>query len=299
MDNIEKIIDKSKVKYMEPMSKHTTIRVGGPADILVSPENEQEVIAVLKYAKENNIAVTVIGNGSKIVVTDKGIRGIVLKLGINYTGFGIDGEYIVSKSGTFVPRLALAARDEGLSGLEFASGIPGVVGGSIRMNAGAYGSEMSNIVIETTYIDENLEIKKLDNVGHDFSYRYSVFRDNPKWVILSAKFKLVKGDKEKISDTMKENQDSRREKQPIEFPSAGSTFKRPVGFYVGKMIQELGLCGYTIGGAQVSTKHAGFIINKGDASAADVTQLIEYLKTKVLEKFGVNLESEIEIVGEN
>lgn len=298
MDNIEKIIDKSKIKYMEPMSKHTTMRVGGPADVLVKPTETDEVVSVLRYAKTNSIPVTVIGNGSKIVVTDKGIRGIVLKLGINFSSYQVEGEYITSSSGTFIPKLSIIAKDEGLSGLEFASGIPGVVGGSVRMNAGAYEGEISNFLVETTYIDENLEIKKLDNKGHDFKYRHSIFCDNPKWIILSAKFKLVKSDKEEITNKMKKNNDARKEKQPIEWASAGSVFKRPVGYYVGQMVQELGLKGYTIGGAQVSEKHCGFIINKGDAKATDIIELIEYIKKKVFEKYSVNLENEIEIIGE-
>lgn len=298
MDNIEQIIDKSKIKYMEPMEKHTTMRVGGPADILVKPTEIDEVAAILNYAKNMNIPVTVIGNGSKLVVTDKGIRGIVLKLGINFSSYEVDGEYITAQSGTFIPKLAIAAKDASLSGLEFASGIPGVVGGSVRMNAGAYDGEIANCLVETTYMDEDLEIKKLDNKGHKFGYRYSVFRDNPKWVILSSKFKLVKGNKEEIAVKMKANNDARRSKQPIEYPSAGSVFKRPEGHYVGQMIQELGLKGYTIGGAQVSEKHAGFIINKGNARAQDVIDLVEYIREKVLEKYGVNLEKEIEVIGE-
>lgn len=298
MENIEEIIDKTKIKYMEPMEKHTTMRVGGPADILVKPTEIDEIISVLSYAKSNNIPVTVIGNGSKLVVTDKGIRGIVIKLGNNFSSYDVDGEYITAKSGTFIPKLAIVARDESLSGLEFASGIPGVVGGSVRMNAGAYDGEIANCLVETTYIDENLDVKTIDNTSHKFAYRYSIFRENPKWIILSAKFKLTKGNKEDISNKMKINNDSRRAKQPIEYPSAGSVFKRPVGHYVGQMIQELGLKGYTIGGATVSEKHAGFIVNKGNAKAKDIIELIEYIRKKVLEKYSVNLESEIEIVGE-
>ncbi len=298
MDNIEKIIDKSKIKYMEPMEKHTTMRVGGPADILVKPTKEEEVVDVLRYAKTNNIPVTVIGNGSKIVVTDKGIRGIVLKLGVNFSSYEVEGEYITATSGTFIPKLAIVAKDYSLSGLEFASGIPGVVGGSVRMNAGAYDGEISDCLLETTYIDENLEIKKLDNKEHKFGYRYSIFRDNPKWIIISAKFKLVTGNKEEIANKMKENNDARRLKQPIEYPSAGSVFKRPKGYYVGQMVQELGLKGYSVGGAQISEKHAGFIINTGKAKSADVIDLIEYIRKKAFEKYAVDLESEIEIIGE-
>lgn len=298
MDNIEDIILKNKIKYMEPMYKHTTMRVGGPADIFAMPTSEKDIIEILTYAKKNKIPVTIIGNGSKIVVTDKGIRGIVIKLGNQFSNYVAKGEYITAESGMFVPKLSLLARDLGLSGLEFAAGIPGAVGGSVVMNAGAYCSEMSACVIETTYINEKLEIKKLKSTEHQFEYRRSIFFDNPSWIIISSKFKLIKGNKEEITTKMKENQKLRKEKQPLEYPSAGSVFKRPPGHFVGQMIEELGLKGYSIGGAEISSKHAGFIVNKNSATATDIIKLIEYIKEKVFNKYSVHLESEIKIIGE-
>ncbi len=294
---IEKYINGSKVKYDEPMKKYTTLKVGGNADVLVLPEDIQDVTTVLKFAKENNVPVTVIGNGSKLLVKDGGIRGIVIKFGSKFSNVEIDGENITVFAGMTLPRLALIAKDNSLSGLEFAAGIPGNIGGAIYMNAGAYGSEMANIVEQVTYLDEDFNLHTISNEECNFSYRNSIFRTRNN-VILSTKLKLNKQDKQAIEDMMKQNQESRREKQPLEFPSAGSTFKRPEGHFVGKLIDDLGLKGYSIGGAQISTKHSGFIVNKGDATAKDVLDLIEYIKEKVLEANNVKLEEEIIVLGE-
>jgi len=295
--DIEKYIDSSKIKYDEPMKKYTTLKVGGKADVLVLPEEIQDVKQVLNYAKQNNIPVTVIGNGSKLLVKDDGIRGIVIKFGSKFANIDIDGEYVTVQAGMTLPRLAIIARENSLSGLEFASGIPGNIGGAVYMNAGAYGSEMSNVIVEVTYIDENLEINTIDNNECKFEYRNSIFRKTNN-VILSTKLKLVKADKDEIAEKMKQNQESRKSKQPLEYPNAGSTFKRPEGYFVGKLIDDLGLKGYSIGGAQISTKHSGFIINTGEATAKDVLQLIDYIKAKVLQANNVKLEEEIIILGE-
>ena len=298
ISNIVDVIDKDKIKFNEPMSKHTTIKVGGKADVLVIPTTLEDIINVLKFAKNNLIPITIIGNGSKLLVTDKGIRGIVIKISSKFSDYKIVGSTVTACAGMSMPKLSRLAMKEGLSGFEFACGIPGVLGGGIRMNAGAYGSDISNVLVKTTYIDDKLELKTLDHDSHNFSYRYSFFKDHPSFVIVSAEFKLVKKDILKIKEEMDKNSLSRREKQPLEYPNAGSTFKRPEGFYVGTMIEELGLKGYRIGDAEVSTKHAGFIVNRGSATFYDVLSLIEHIKEKVFEKYGVKLENEIEIIGE-
>ena len=226
------------------------------------------------------------------------ILGIVIKISGKFNKYKIEDDTISVCAGMTMPRLSRIAMKQGLSGLEFACGIPGVIGGGIRMNAGAYDSEMSNIVVRTTYIDDELDMKVLENSEHNFAYRYSVFKDNPSYVIISTELKLEKKDISDIKEKMNKNTEARKEKQPLEYPNAGSTFKRPNGFYVGTMIEELGLKGYRIGDAEVSTKHAGFIVNRGNATAKDVINLIEYIKEKVLEKYGVKLENEIEIIGE-
>ena len=295
--NIEKYIDGSKIRYNEPMSKHTTLKVGGNADVLVMPEDVNDIINALSYAKENNIPVTVIGNGSKLLVLDKGIRGIVIKLGSKFADINVTDEYITVNAGMTLPRLAIIAKDNSLSGLEFAAGIPGNVGGAIYMNAGAYGSEMANVIQEVTYIDENLNVQTVSNEQCEFGYRKSIFRGSKK-IILSAKLKLQHGDKQEIEALMKNNNEARRTKQPLEYPNAGSTFKRPEGYFVGKLIDDLGLKGYKIGDAQISTKHSGFIVNTGKATAQDVLNLINYVKEKVLEANGVKLEEEIIVLGE-
>ena len=296
---IEKYIDASCVRYNEPMIKHTTLKVGGICDVMVLPKTKEDILIVLKFAKENSIPVTIIGNGSKLLVRDKGIRGIVIKLSSNFATANIDGEYIEVTAGYTLPRLAILAKNNSLSGLEFAAGIPGNLGGGIYMNAGAYGSELSNVIKEVTYIDENLNVKTLSNAECEFGYRTSIFKkQNKQNVILSAKLKLIAGDKEEIEALMKQNNDSRKTKQPLEYPSAGSTFKRPEGYFVGKLIDDLGLKGYAVGNAEISTKHSGFIVNKGNATAKDVTDLIEHIKEKVLEAYGVKLEEEIIVLGE-
>lgn len=298
ISNIVDVIDSEKVKFDEPMKNHTTIKVGGKADVLVIPTTQDDILNVLRFAKENTIPVTVIGNGSKLLVRDKGIRGIVIKISSKYSEYKIDGEYVTACAGMSMPKLSRLVMKEGLSGFEFACGIPGVLGGGIRMNAGAYGSEIASILVRTTYIDDKLNVKVLEHEEHNFSYRYSYFKDHPSFVIISGEFKLVKKDISEIKEKMDQNSLSRKEKQPLDYPNAGSTFKRPEGFYVGTMIEELGLKGYRVGDAEISTKHAGFIVNRGNAKAKDVIAVIEYAKSKVYEKYGVKLENEIEIIGE-
>lgn len=297
---IKKYVDESIIKFDEPMSKHTTLKVGGPADVLVVPESIEDIQNTLKFAKENNIPVLVIGNGSKLLVLDGGIRGIVIKLGSRFADVTVSGDEIIVDAGLSLPRLAIIAKDNSLTGLEFAAGIPGYVGGGVFMNAGAYSGDMSSVITEVMYLDENLEVKTLKNDELEFGYRTSFFKNNKDkgYVILQAKLKLAKGNKEEIVKKMQENNEARRTKQPLEYPNAGSTFKRPEGYFVGKLIDDLGLKGYRIGGAEISTKHSGFIVNIDHAKAKDVLDLINYIKEKVFETNGVKLEEEIIILGD-
>lgn len=291
----ENILEKSNIKVNEPMSKHTSFKVGGNADYFVKAQTVEQVINVRKYAEENNIPLYVIGNGSNILVTDRGIRGIVLK--IDLQKIEINEEEVTVGAGVKVMALAQKLLSEELTGFEELSGIPGTIGGAIRMNAGAYGKEIKDICIQTTCLDENNNIKILKNNEQDFSYRHSIFEDK-KYIILETKLKLEKGKKEEIKGKMEELSAERKEKQPWEYPSAGSTFKRKEGVITAKLIDECGLKGYSIGGAEVSKKHAGFVINKGNATAKDILDLIEYIKKNVYEKFNIEIEEEIEIIGE-
>ena len=296
---LEEILSKDSIKYNEPMKKHTTMKVGGPCDCMVEPSSIEEIQKVLEYVKENNIKYYIIGNGSNLLVKDEGVHALVIKIASKFSSVEVNGEHIRAYSGCSVPKLAQIAKENSLSGLEFACGIPGSVGGGIRMNAGAYGSEMVNVVEKVGFLDENGNLKEIDGKDAHFTYRHSMFVDNPQYVVVYAIYKLVKGNKEEISKIMEENMNSRKQKQPIEYPNFGSVFKRPEGYFVGKLVDDCGLKGYKIGGAQVSTKHSGFMINTGDATCKDVLDLIEYVKEKVYEKFNVKLQEEVVILGGN
>lgn len=300
IEDMSKYIDTSRIKINEPMSKHTTFKLGGVADALVMPESVEELIAVLGYAKERKIPVTVIGNGSKILVLDGGIRGIVVKLASKFAKVEFDGEYVKAMSGVTLPYIARLAKAESLSGLEFACGIPAALGGAIFQNAGAYDGDMASAIEEVTYLDENLNLVTKKNTELEFGYRNSFFKKNKDkgYVIVSAVLRLHKGVSQDIERKMQENTEKRTSKQPLEYPSAGSVFKRPEGYFVGKLVEDAGLKGKEIGRAQVSEKHTGFIVNKGGATSKDVVDLIEYIKADILEKFGVKLEEEIIIMGE-
>lgn len=296
---LEDILDKDSIKYNEPMKKHTTMKVGGLCDCMVEPSSIEEIQKVLEYVKENNIKYYIIGNGSNLLVKDEGVHALIIKIANKFSGFEVNGEYIKAYSGCSVPKLSQIAKENSLSGLEFACGIPGSVGGGIRMNAGAYGSEMVNVVEKVGFLDENGNLKEIDGKDAHFTYRHSMFVDNPQYVVVYAIYKLQKGNKDEISKIMEENMNSRKQKQPIEYPNFGSVFKRPEGYFVGKLVDDCGLKGYKIGGAQVSTKHSGFMINIGDATCKDVLDLIEYVKEKVYEKFNVKLQEEVVILGGN
>ncbi len=296
-DKLEEIVGKDKVKYNEKMSKYTTMRVGGPCDCIVFPDEISKIKEVIDFCKNENITFFVIGNGSNLLVKDEGIHGVVIKLGHRFSKIELDGEYILAYAGATMPALSQLAKKNSLKGLEFACGIPGTIGGGVKMNAGAYGSQISDILYEVTYMDEKEEIKTIKNKDCSFGYRKSIFTINPNYVILSAKFKLERGNIDEIENKMKENSLARKAKQPLEYPNFGSVFKRPEGYFVGKLVDDAGLRGYKIGGAQVSTKHTGFIVNVDNATCKDVLNLIGYVQTTVYNKFNVKLTPEVIIIG--
>lgn len=295
---LEKILPKENIKYNESMKKHTTVRVGGNVSCLVYPTTKEELIKVLKYAKENELKFYVIGNGSNLLVQDEDLDALIIQISNRYSSIEfLDNEQVEVSAGMSLPKLATLLKNRNLTGLEFACGIPGTVGGAVRMNAGAYGSEMKNVVEKVTYLDEDLNICEIKNEDINFSYRYSCFKDKPKHVILSTVIRLEKGDYVEIETKMKEYSNLRRTKQPLEYPNFGSVFKRPEGYFVGKLVQDSDLKGYKIGGAQVSTKHTGFIVNVDNATCEDILNLIKHIQKVVLEKFNVELETEVEIIG--
>ena len=299
-EKLENKMKNSEIKINEDMSKHTSFKVGGKADIFIKINDIQDLKYILDFTKKNNIPLTIIGNGSNVLVKDNGIRGITIYL--NFDDIQIDeeqnGEVIVTVgSGVKLAMLAVILQKKGIAGFEFASGIPGTIGGAIRMNAGAYGKEMKEVVENVTYIDEEGNKHKLENEQMDFSYRHSRFKEKQE-IIIEAQLKFQKEDAEKIKERMDEYRKARMEKQPIDMPSAGSTFKRGTNYISAKLIDDAGLKGYKIGGAQVSEKHAGFIVNKGNATAQDILDLIDYVIKVVYEKFGKILELEVEVIGE-
>ena len=287
-------IDKSKVKTNEDMSKYTSFKAGGTAKFLIKANTIEDINNILKIVKENNISLVVIGNGSNILFRDEGFNGIVLKIELNR--FEIKNDRVIADAGVKNAIIARKLFENSLQGFEGLAGIPGTIGGAIRMNAGAYGTEIKDVLESVTYIDFNtLEINTIKNEECNFSYRHSVFCEN-KNIIISCILKLSEGNKENIQAKMEEYAKARKEKQPLEYPSAGSTFKRGEDFITAQIIDECGLKGYKIGGAEVSEKHAGFIINKENATATDIIELIEYVKKVVKEKSNKDIELEIEIV---
>ena len=291
---LENNIKQENISVDEPMSKHTSFKVGGNADFFVKAYSIEEIKSILKVSKENNIPLFIIGNGTNLLVKDEGYRGIVLK--IKLEDIKIDGTTVIVQSGVKNAVLSKKLTDNSLTGFEFASGIPGTIGGAIKMNAGAYGGEIKDIVSEVTYMDYEGDIHTIHNLECDFSYRNSrFFRE--KAIILEAKLELEKGNKEEIQNKVNELLKQRKEKQPLEYPNAGSTFKRGENYITAKLIDECGLKGYSIGGAQVSEKHAGFIVNKENATSTDILNLIEYVQKVVKEKTGEEIKLEIEVIG--
>lgn len=300
LNNLEKIISKDKIKQNEPMKEHTSLKIGGPAEIFVRVSSVEELKEILKLCKTNKIPLTIVGNGSNILVLDKGIKGIVIKTNLkeikikNKENENIE---ITVDDGVQLGFLAQKLLKEEITGFEELSGIPGTIGGAIVMNAGAHGKEMKDIVTEITAIDYSGNIHIFTNEEAKFEYRNSIFSTG-EYIILQVKLLLKKGNKEEIKLKMNEYAQYRKEKQPIEYPSAGSTFKRGKDFVTAKLIDDAGLKGYSIGGAKVSEKHAGFIINTGNATAKDIIELVKYVQDKVYEKFGKKIELEIKILGE-
>lgn len=298
--DIKNFLPSNILFFNEPLKKHTTFRIGGAADLLVTPQSEEQLIKLFKYIKENCIRYVIIGNGSNLLFSDEGYRGIVVKIGSELSSIEAipceNGMIINAGAGTLLSKLALFACENSLTGLEFASGIPGNVGGAVLMNAGAYDGEISQVLVRSTYLDcEYLSVCTKNFDEHDFSYRHSSY-ENDGYLILSASFLLKKGNKEDILSKMKDLNNRRITKQPLEFPSAGSTFKRPAGLFAGKLIEDANLKGYTVGGAKVSEKHCGFVINTGNATCEDVLGVIKYVQNTVFAKFGVELETEVKII---
>lgn len=286
------------VKIDEPMKKHTNFKIGGNADVFVIAKSIEEIKCVIKFSKENNIPLTILGNGSNVLVSDKGIRGIVLQIGLKEIKVEKHENALIEvDAGAMLGALAQILLKQSISGFEFAAGIPGSIGGAIRMNAGAYGGEMKDIVKNVTVLNEKGEINILTNEECEFSYRHSRFTDS-KEIVIKVTLKLPLGNEAEIKAKMDEYDQSRREKQPLNLPSAGSTFKRGSDFITAKLIDECGLKGYTSGDAQVSTLHAGFVVNLGNATAQDVLNVVNHVKQVVLEKTGKQIELEVELLGE-
>ena len=295
-DEITTVLPELQVLKDEPMSRHTTFRIGGPADYFVCPDREQ-IAEVLAVAKKCGMAITVIGNGSNLLVGDKGIRGLVVEIGSAMNQIMVDKNHITAGAGALLSQVAAKAAAAELGGMEFAAGIPGSVGGAVTMNAGAYGGEMEDILRAVTVLTPEGELKTLDVSEMDLSYRHSCVPEQ-QYIVLEAEIELGYKPEEEIRAQMEELRNKRIEKQPLEYPSAGSTFKRPEGYFAGKLIMDAGLRGYRVGDAQVSEKHCGFVINRKNASAQEVRQLMQDVQDKVKAQFGVMLEPEVKMLGE-
>lgn len=299
-EGLLKIVPQNNIFLNEPMSKHTSFKIGGNADYFIKVQTEEQLKSILEFSKKENIPLTIIGNGSNLLVLDSGIKGITLKIDIKNINVDINEQNaaIIVGAGYSVSLISKMAIEYGLGNLEFLSGIPATIGGAIRMNAGAFGNEMKDIVSEVKYIDKNGKINVLKNEEINFSYRNSIFEENKEWIIVECKIVVPLKNKEEVKKRIEEISEARREKQPIEYPSAGSTFKRGEDFITAKLIDDAGLKGMRIGDAEVSTKHAGFIVNKGNATASDVLKLVEHIKKVIKEKFNKNIELEILVIGE-
>lgn len=289
-------IEQGNVLYNEKMSKHTSFKIGGIAECYIKINSIEELQEVLKISNKNNIPLTIIGNGTNLLVKDKGIKGIVAKINIKNIKINEDSKVVVG-AGNTLAEISQILKKNALTGFEELSGIPGTIGGAVRMNAGAHGKEIKDVLLSATVLDYQGNIKKFENSQIQFEYRNSIF-SREKYIILEAELQLQKGNEEEIASKMQEYANWRKEKQPLEYPNAGSTFKRGEDFITAALIDQCGLKGYTVGGAQISNKHAGFIINTGEAKASEVLELIEIAQKEVFKKFGKEIKLEIEVIGE-
>ncbi|WP_408645756.1 UDP-N-acetylmuramate dehydrogenase [Tindallia magadiensis] len=296
LTKLEEQFPAERFRRNEPMSQHTSFQIGGKADVLIMPISKQEIIHIIRFCNENKIPLTVIGKGSNLLVMDAGIEGIVMKIGSCMKAIHFSDEYVYAEAGISLNCLAKKIQEMSLVGFEFASGIPGTLGGALTMNAGAYGGEMKNILSECTTVSLDGKINTLDHQDMKMGYRSSRIQATGE-IIVEAVLKLQKGDREEIKNITNDYWQRRLTKQPYDLPSAGSVFKRPEGFFAGKLIEDCGLKGCTVGKAKVSELHAGFIVNMGGATASDVLSLMEMIKNKVREKYEVELESELRIIG--
>ena len=285
------------VKQQAPMCRHTTFRIGGPADFYLCPQSTNEVQEIVEICKEEKLPYFVLGNGSNLLVSDKGYRGVVIQLWKNFSDITVKDCCIQAKAGALLSKVAAEALEAGLTGMEFASGIPGTIGGAAFMNAGAYGGEMKDIIKSVKVLDTQGEVRVLPKEELKMGYRTSIVKEKG-YTVLSVELELTRGNQEEIRNTMEDLKERRTSKQPLEMPSAGSTFKRPEGYFAGKLIMDSGLRGFSVGGAQVSEKHCGFVVNKGGATAMDVLNLIREVQRRVKEQFGVDLETEVRFLGE-
>ncbi len=296
LEYIEKIVPKENILVKVPMSRYTTFRTGGEANVLLQVQTEEQLGKLLQLLNKVEADYFILGNGSNLLVSDSGYDGIIIQIGPKMSGIRVNGTHIYAQAGALLSQVAKEACNYGLTGLEFASGIPGSIGGAVVMNAGAYGGEMKNTVTKVRVMSMDGEILELDNGTMEFGYRTSVIRHN-RFAVVEVELELQEGNKETINETMLELAKKRREKQPLDFPSAGSTFKRPEGNFAGKLIMDAGLKGYRVGDACVSEKHCGFIVNMGHATSMDLWKLIHDVQEKVYDKFGVILEMEVICLG--
>ncbi len=296
VNELYNIAGESNIREQEPMSRHTTFHIGGPASFFVTPQTVEEIGQVLQLCKAERVPYYILGHGSNLLVSDKGIEGIVLQLYDNFSNYRIEENQVKAQAGVMLSKIGAAVKEEGLTGFEFAAGIPGTLGGAIVMNAGAYGGEMKDIVTSVQLMDEDGNLFEKTGEEMEFAYRHSILSEH-NYIVLGATLTLQPGEKESIEARMMELAKARRTKQPLEYPSAGSTFKRPEGYFAGKLIMDAGLKGYQVGDAQISEKHCGFVINRGNATAEDVMQLIQDVQEKVYAKFHVKLEMEVKRIG--